>query len=80
MATPSQAAPSSAAKQVYIYSANARQNKLLAEFLHRESGLLCRHGEHFDDAVKFTDAVQEGQRILLLIDDPRRISNNHGSS
>lgn len=59
---------SSPSEQIYIYGANPLQNKLLSEFLNRETGIPCTSGEHFDEALKLSEKTEPGQQALILID------------
>jgi RNA polymerase sigma factor (sigma-70 family) len=66
--SPSQETPPAVSEQIYIYGSNPLQNKLLSDYLNRETGIPCTSGEHFDEALKLSGATEAGQQILILID------------
>jgi RNA polymerase sigma factor (sigma-70 family) len=57
-----------ASEQIYIYGSNPLQNKLLSDFLNRETGIPCTSGERFDEALQLSAATEQGQPVLILID------------
>jgi LuxR family transcriptional regulator of csgAB operon len=68
MTAPSTEFAHPASKRMYIYGSNPLQNKLLSDFLTRETGILCSNGEHFDEALTLFETMEPGQQALILIE------------
>ena len=55
-------------ENIYIYGPSPLQNKLLSDYLQRETGIPCTGGTQFKEALNLSASLPEGQQALILID------------